>query len=210
MPTATAPKGEVPKDMRPPKFVGNVGIDKEIFQSNHNFFRLINDDKEALRNRELMKLNAPYEVAYKTKTGKKLKVNIYADFSEPEFTRNFEVGKRIIDELNLNVYIRPHINNRIASNIPNPEYLINGKIGDRKAVTGLNFRNALNKANNIQKTEIVVIDLIDNPHSIEKVLSALRKNFKEDSNYPLIKQIIIVSKDRKTVKIYDRDEIKKG
>lgn len=204
--TAAEPKGEVPKDMPTPNFVGNVALDQEIFTQKGNFFKLLNSDENAKRNMELMKLNAPYELAYKSKDGKKVMVNIFADKSEPEYLRNLEVAIQIVVKLKNNVHIRPHINNREAKKTPNPEYLINGIIADRKAVKGLNFRNALSKANNTQKTEIVVIDLIDNPYSFDEVLKALESNFQFDSNYPLIKQIV---KDRKEVKHYYRKELKK-
>lgn len=125
VPTAAAPKGEVPKDMRPPKFVGNVGIDKEIFQSNHNFFRLINDDKEALRNRELMKLNAPYEVAYKSENRKRLRVNIFAD--KRDLQSNIDISKTIIDTIKTELWIRPHIN---LDKFKNPELWDGKMVGD--------------------------------------------------------------------------------
>lgn len=202
VPTAAAPKGEVPKDMHPPKFVGNVGIDKEIFQSNHNFFRLINEDKEALRNQELMKLNAPN---IKHPKNKKVEVSIFADRNEPEFSTNLEVALRIADKLKLKVLIRAHI---LIDKWPNPEYLINGKIADRKAPLGLSLRRVLSKATK-QGSQIVVIDLKDNPNSITAILDQLRGNFRLESNYKSIQEVIIISKDRKEIKHYYRKDITK-
>jgi len=66
-------------EMPPVKFKGNVGKDKEIFRENGTFFKLSRTDAYATRNIELSKLNAPYETAYKSKAGKKVDVNIYAD-----------------------------------------------------------------------------------------------------------------------------------
>lgn len=70
VPTAAGPKGEVPDDMPEPNFKGNVALDGEIFTKKGNFFKLLNSNENAKRNMELMKLNAPYVLAYKGKNGR--------------------------------------------------------------------------------------------------------------------------------------------
>ena len=86
--------------------------------------------------------------------------------------------------------------------------MINGKIADRKSPTGLNLRSVLGKAN-LQECEIVVFDLKNNSNSVETIEKELKSNFRFDTNYPNVKEIIIVSKDRKTVKHYLRKDFKK-
>lgn len=202
VPTAADPKGEVPKDMPEPNFKGNVAKDKEIFTQKHNFFKLLNKDENAKRNMELMKLNAPH---IKHPKNKKVEVSIFADRNEPEFSTNLEVAHRIADVLKLKIAIRPHI---LMDKQPNPEYLIDGKIADRKAPLGLSLRRILSKATK-QGSEIVVIDLKDNPNSIDAILNQLRGNFRLESNYKSIQEVIIISKDRKDVKHYYRKDITK-
>lgn len=202
VPTAADPKGEVPKDMPEPNFKGNVAKDEEIFTQKHNFFKLLNKNENARRNMELMKLNAPY---VKSPQNKKVEVSIFADRNEPEFSTNLEVAHRIADVLKLKVAIRAHI---LIDKQPNPEYLIDGKIADRKAPLGLSLRRILSKATK-QGSEIVVIDLKDNPNSIQAILNQLRGNFRLESNYKSIQEVIIISKDRKDVKHYYRKDITK-
>lgn len=202
VPTAADPKGDVPKDMPEPNFKGNVGKDKEIFTQKHNFFKLLNKDENAKRNMELMKLNAPH---IKHPKNKKVEVSIFADRNEPEFSTNLEVAHRIAVVLKLKVAIRAHI---LIDKQPNPEYLIDGKIADRKAPLGLSLRRILSKATK-QGSEIVVIDLKDNPNSIQAILNQLRGNFRLESNYKSIQEVIIISKDRKDVKHYYRKDITK-
>ena len=167
VPTAENPKGEVPKDMHPPKFVGNVGIDKEIFQSNHNFFRLINEDKEALRNRELMKLNAPYEVAYKSKLGKKVEVSIFADKKELEANLNTAIV--VVDNLNINVKIRPHLDTNRAIGFKNAEYYINGNLSDLKSKFKENNYKAINNAFKEAKSQGLNSIVFDFTNSFKKL-----------------------------------------
>lgn len=202
VPTAADPKGEVPKDMPEPNFKGNVAKDEEIFTQKHNFFKLLNKNENARRNMELMKLNAPN---IKQPKNKKVEVSIFADRNEPEFSTNLEVAHRITDVLKLKVAIRAHI---LIDKQPNPEYLIDGKIADRKAPLGLSLRRILSKATK-QGSEIVVIDLKDNPNSIQAILNQLRGNFRLESNYKSIQEVIIISKDRKDVKHYYRKDITK-
>ncbi len=118
--------------MREPNFKGNVGKDKEIFTQKHNFFKLLNKNENATRNQELMKLNAPYEIVYDSKNGKVYR-NIFYDKSD--YLQNLESAIKIVNNLKINVYIRPHIEltRPKNSNIPsNAEYFINGYLSDLK------------------------------------------------------------------------------
>lgn len=187
-----------------PEFQGNVGKNGEIFRKNGSFFRLIAGDEQALRNQELAKLNAPYE-RYRTPKGNIVRVSIFADRNEPEFTENIKVAAIIADVLGFKVRIRPHI---LIDKHPNPEYSINNKIADRKAPLGLSLRRVLGKASK-QGSQMVVIDLKDNPNSIDDIIEQLRGNFRLDTNYQAIQEVIIISKDRKEVKYLSRKDIKK-
>ncbi len=111
-----------------PEFRGNVALDEEIFTQKGSFFKLLNKDYKAKTNAELMKLNAPYDEAYKTKKGKKVLVNIFAD--ENDKLKNIESAMVIVDQLDVPVvYIRPHVN---VQKHKNPEYFINGVVSDLK------------------------------------------------------------------------------
>lgn len=202
--TAEDPTNDKEEDLPQPQFSGNVALDEEIFSKNGSFFKLLNTSKRAVRNAELSKLVAPYEVRYKNKkTGKKVTESIFHD--KTEIDENFKVAKVIVDSLKFNIGIRPHV---YVDKMDNPEYLINNKLADRKSPEGLNLRRILNKAND-QKTEIVVIDLVNNSNSIAAIVKQLESNFRFDTNYPNIKEVIIVSKDRKEAKHYFRKDIKK-
>lgn len=123
------------EDLPKPQFEGNVGKDKEIFTAKGSFFKLLNTSENALRNVELSKLNAPAETVYKSKSGKKLDVNIYAD--PVDLVDNIASAKIIVDQLNTNVQIRPHLDTNIAKGLKNPEYFINGNVADLK----INFKD---------------------------------------------------------------------
>lgn len=129
--TAEDETNHVEEDLPKPNFKGNVGKDKEIFTKKGTFFKLASINENAVRNIELSKLNAPYNNAYKSKSGKKVEVNIYAD--ESDLIDNVDTGKLIVDQLNLGVQIRPHLDANIAKGIKNAEYLINGNISDLKS-----------------------------------------------------------------------------
>jgi SPP1 gp7 family putative phage head morphogenesis protein len=180
------------------EFVGNVGRDEVIFSTKHKYFMLLNTEVRAKINAELMKLNAPSELKYTNeKTGKTITANIFHD--KKDFDANFESAKIIVDELKLNVEIRAHL---IIGGYKNPEYLIKGKIGERKAPISKNYNNILSKANK-QGCEVVVIDLSINNDTIEnaevQINNVLRFNVHEN-----LKTVYIISSDKKTVKEYKR------
>lgn len=202
VPTAEKPKGEVPKNMPEPNFIGNVGKDAEIFTQKHNFFRLINSNKTAKRNQELMKHNAPFNLIYKSDKSKKLRESIFADKRPDELIGNREVGQVLVDKGSVNVDILAKIDGRTVKDKSNPEYRIDGKLADRKTPETLNYKKTLQKASG-QKVEIVVYDLSKNKQDInealKKIVSLLNNKQKGKPVYPTIKEVYIVSADRKTM-----------
>lgn len=186
-----------------PDFKGNVGKDKEIFTKKGTFFKLAATNENAVRNLELSKLNAPYETAYKSKSGKKVDVNIYAH--SVDLKENVRIAKIVADNFDLNINIRPHIDSWIVKGYKNPEYLINNRIGERKAPISKDYTKSLSKANK-QGCEIVIIDLSINGDNIESALENIKSLLKMKNVHPNIKEVYIVSKDGKQVKHYIREK----
>lgn len=184
----------------PVKFKGNVGKDKEIFTKKGTFFKLAKTDENATRNIELSKLSAPNEVAYKSKNGKKVEVNIFAD--PKDLSENLKAGQIIVEQLKLNVLIRPHLDGRLILGRKNPEYLINNKLAERKAPESKNYKNSLKKANE-QECEIVVFDLSVNKDTVANAYSNI-ENVLKLNVHPFIKEVYIISADGKEVKVYKR------
>lgn len=147
------------EDLPKPQFEGNVGKDKEIFTAKGSFFKLLNTSENAVRNVELSKLNAPSETAYKSKTGKKVDVNIYAD--KRDLVDNIESAKVVVNQLKTDVLIRPHLDTNIATGLKNPEYFINGNVADLK----VNFKegnySGINRAFDSAKAQKVTSIVFD-------------------------------------------------
>jgi SPP1 gp7 family putative phage head morphogenesis protein len=191
------------EDLPEPDFKGNVGKDKEIFTKKGTFFKLARTDENATRNLELSKLNAPYEVAFKGKTGKKVDVNIYAH--DVDLEENIRVASIIVETFKVDVSIRPHINSRLVKGHKNPEYLIKNRIGERKAPTSKDYTKSLSKANK-QGCEIVVIDLSKNNDTINNAKRMIEAILRPKNVHTNIKEVYIVSKDGKTVGHYKREK----
>lgn len=188
-------------DLPKPVLKGNVGKDKEIFTQKGTFFKLARTNENAVRNIELAKLNAPYETAYKSKSGKKVEVSIYADSKDLE--DNLRIGEVITDSLKINIFIRPHLDGRIVKGFKNPEFLINNKLAELKIPESINYKKVLSKAN-AQECEIVIIDLSKNNDSIENAYHLINNVLKRNDVHPYINEVVIISKDAKEVKIYNR------
>ena len=183
-----------------PVFEGNVATDEVIFSKKHQYFQLLNTDKRAQKNAELMKLNAPKETLYKN--GKhSVTASIYHD--KKDFVNNFQSAKIIVDNLKVDVEIRAHINGRTIVGYKSPEYIINGKFADRKAPLNKSYKKVLSKANG-QECDIVVIDLGVNNDSIESAEKSINHILKNENIHKFISEIIIISKDEKDVKYYKR------
>jgi len=187
-------------DKLPPvNFQGNVAKDKEIFTKKGTFFKLANTSENVRRNMELSKLNAPYETIGK-KNGNKLRANIYAD--ETDLAGNIEVARVIMESQKINIDIRPHLDGHVIRNRPNPEYLIDGKLGERKAPVGKNYNNILRKANK-QGCKSVIIDLSVNKDSLENALNKIGNILKFDHVHPEITEVYIIDAKKK-VEVYKR------
>ncbi|MRM84524.1 phage head morphogenesis protein [Riemerella anatipestifer] len=121
-------KGEFEDKTVKPEFYGNTALDEEILTSKGSFFKLLNKDHKAKQNAELLKYNMPLEIAYHGKNRKKIFVSPYAD--EKDLTPNVESAMIIVDSIGVDVKIRAHIAPAIIKKHKNPEYEINGRIGD--------------------------------------------------------------------------------
>lgn len=198
------------KELPKPQFKGNVGKDKEIFTQKGTFFKLANTNSDARRNIELSKLNAPYEVAYKAKGGKKVEVNIFAD--PKDLVDNLETAKVIVDNLNIHVQIRPHLDTNIATGMKNAEYYINGNISDLKSNFKENSYNGIVNAFDAAKKQNLTSIVFDftakfKELDITKVSKAVHQKVNKDSG-SRYKELIFVYKN-KAVRV-TREEILKG
>lgn len=190
-------------------FKGNVAIDEEIFTKKASYFKLLNTNANALRNAELAKLNAPNELAYKA--GKKaLKVNIFAD--KTDLKQNIESSKIIVEQLNKNVIIRPHLDENVAKGVKNPELLVENKIADLK----VNFKqdnykgikNGLKSAKK-QGTSTVVFDFTNSFKNLDIVIvNRMIKGEVTNSTSKWLKEVIVIY-NNKAIEV-NRDDILQG
>ena len=151
---------------------------------------------------ETFKLIAPYGKAkFTAKNGAKVFVSPFADPNDLE--HNFEVAKVMANTLKKTIKIRPHTDGTVILNAKNPEYLVNKKIADLKAPKGVALKNIFKKANK-QKTKVVVIDLLNNPNSFAQMKLAIIKRLGITDIYPNIEEVILISKDRKTIEVIKR------
>ena len=205
-------KSEVTKDKKfieiDKRFQNNVGKTNTIFNEKHPYFSIQKADKKQVETLlEHWKIEYPqYVVRHKAKNGATVSVSSFADSSAKELIGNYKVAIKIADELKMSVKLRPHINGEILLNKSNPEYLINTAIADRKSPKGLNVRNVIRKAHE-QGSEIIVFDLHDNKNTEAKVLEAIKNRLKKPEHYKNIKEVILISKDRKVVKHYFRKDL---
>nr|WP_253269485.1 minor capsid protein [Tenacibaculum mesophilum] len=137
---------------------------------------------------ELYKLKYPL---YQKTDNSLVEVSLWHDATEP---RNLVVAKHIANKFNANIKLRPHTDGKYL-NEPNPEYVFDGLIADRKSPVGLNLKNLLRKAHNKQNCEVLILDLENNNNSIDVMLNEISKKLKNPTNYPKIKRVILISKD---------------
>ena len=191
-----------------PQFQQNAAKSGQIYNANkHPYFALAKaGGRKVAKEMELSKNNAPYETAYKSSTTKAtVKVNPFADTKD--LKGNFQAAVKIADKLGLPVKIRPHLDGMIVKNQPNPEYQINGKLGERKSPQGGNFKNLLKKAAK-QNVEVLVLDLKDSGLNIEQAKTSLNTILKNKKNHPKIKEVILISKDKNDVVMLKRKDFK--
>jgi SPP1 gp7 family putative phage head morphogenesis protein len=190
----------------------NVGKTNNVFNENeHPYFTFPAGDATAVKKAfENFKLIAPYGKArFIAANGSKVFVSPFADAKPRELIGNYKVAVKIAEQLNKTVKLAPHVDGTLLLKKTNAEYLINGKIADRKSPVGKNLRTILRKASQ-QNVEVLVIDLQNSSLTIEETKTALAKNFKLDTNYSSIKEVIFVSKNRKVITHYKRSAIKKS
>lgn len=197
----------------PKEFRVNVGISGEVFKETdenkgkaHPYFALFKGaGSETKKAYEYSKLAAAKELAYTAKNGAKIKVSPFADPSD--FEENFIDAKRMADQLKYNVDIEAHLDGEIIKNHRNPEYKINGAIADRKAPENANTKNLLRKAQK-QGCEIVVLNIGNSKANEQEILKDLQSRFRFDTNFPNIKEVILIDKNGKCKK-YNREDFKK-
>lgn len=190
----------------------NVGKSNKVFDENsHPYFVFPKSDVTAVKKAfENFKLIASYGKArFIAANGSKVFVSPFADAKPRELIGNYKVAIKISEQLNKTVKLTPHVDGTLLLKKTNAEYLINNKIADRKSPTGKNLRTILRKANE-QKVEVLVIDLQNSNLTINETKIALAKNFKLDTSYSNIKEVVFVSKNRKEVTHYKRAAIKKS
>ena len=171
----------------PKEFRGNVAISGQVFKEDsthqgtpHPYFALALDaDSDTKKAFELSKLKAPYTEVYEAKNGAVVKVSPFAD--ESDLAKNLKSAIVIADNLGVSMNIRPHLE---IQNHKNPEYEINGIIGDRaepksnsvkKGISNA-FDNKLSKKGQLkeQKNTFIVIDVSKyelNDENIEGIIN---------------------------------------
>lgn len=185
-----ASEGEFEDKSVKPEFHGNTALDEEIMTSKGSFFKLLNKDHKAKINAELLKYNAPLDIAYHGKHYKKVFVSPFAD--DKDLIPNVETAMVIVDKLGIDVKIRAHINSSIVERHKNPEYEINGKIADRKEQKGKNINSNLEAAKK-QGCKIVVFDISkEYPYTIDRFKQNLRGMLKL-SYHKYFEKIIIIN-----------------
>jgi SPP1 gp7 family putative phage head morphogenesis protein len=185
----------------------NVGKTNEVFNQEHPYFTFpAGDNKNVVKAFENFKLLASYGKARYLANKARVFVSPFADAKPIELIGNYKVAIKIAEKFDLDVKLTPHV---LINKKTNAEYLINNKISDRKSPEGNNLKNLLRKALK-QDVEILVIDLQNSNRTIIEIVNELAGRFKNPENYKSIKEVIVVSKNRKELKRYKRSEIKKS
>lgn len=175
-----------------PGFHGNVGKSDMIFNENeHPYFVFPAEDAKNIKaSFETMKIAEPdYNVVHSSKKAK-LEVSTWADTKDLE--ANIKSAKLIVDKLDTDVKIRPH--SEIVG-VKNPEYLVYGKIGDRKAQLGKGVTSNLASAK-AQKCKVVVFDIQkEYPYDSNRLKNNIKGIIKQFYNKKTFETIIIVNGD---------------
>lgn len=206
-------KGKYEDKTVPKQFLGNVGKDNVIFSKEQTFFQIAKavGTKGTRQAFEYSKINVPLIKAYKsTKSSGRVNVSPWTDTRNNELFGNYGTAIALADKESLKIDLVAHLDGKIILGKPSPEYRINGKIGDRKTPTTLNYTKTLAKANQ-QMCEVVVYDLSKNgdtiDNALQKISNVLGKKSKDGKPvHGNIKEIYIVSGDRKTIKHFKREK----
>ena len=205
----------------PKEFRGNVAISGQVFKEDsthqgkpHPYFALAldanSDTKKAF---ELSKLSAPYTEVYEAKNGAVVKVSPFADFDNLD--ENMYSAKVIADKLGISINIRPHLD---LKEHKNPEYEINGVIGDGtnrtgnlKNFIGNSFVNKLTKGGQLYDLEKTFI--VANCGELKEVSKKEFKAFSNDIFFKMLNtpkvEILYILYNGKAIRISQKDA-KKG
>lgn len=197
------------------EFKINTGISGQVFSEDnltpHNYFALARDqDSKALRNAfEIAKDQAPVNIIHEGKKGARVLQNIFFDKSKA--IGDIRVAKKIVDYLNIDVFIQALID---LNKRKNPEYKILDLLADRKeinsAVSGVH--NAINSIRSqIESKRILVIDFFNiKSVTVEDIKSQLTNNIFDKDGVPFRgKNIIKVIFVKETAVMLDRADIVK-
>lgn len=205
-------KGKIEDKTVPQQFLGNVGKDNVIFSKDQTFFQIAKavgtiETKQAF---ELSKINVPLIKAYKNSKGSKVNVSPWTDCRPDEFFGNYRMAITLANYKTLSIDLVAKLDGNIIKKKPNPEYRIDGKIGDRKTPDSLDYTKTLHSANK-QKCEVVVYDLSKNNDTVENALATItdllsKKTSDKKPVHENIKEIYIVSGDKKTIKYFKREK----
>lgn len=200
----------------PEAFQNNIGETGKIFTKNNRYIENTSSKilkeadelyKEAMKDAslEFRKKLEQYKLKYPLyeKTNHpNVEVSLWADRTETK--RNIEIAKAVADFDQSQIKVRPHIDGEVLLKVPNPEYLVNNMLADRKSPQGLNLINLLRKAHNDQNCEVVILDMENNNFSVEEIYKEVVKKLKMSTNYPRLKTVYVISKDLQTVIKYER------
>lgn len=198
-----------------PGFHGNVGKSNFIFNENeHPYF--VFPDADVLKIQKsfnAMKISTPdYQTVFETKKAK-LEVSTWADLADVE--QNIITAKILVDKLGISVKIRPHTE---TSKVKNPEYLINGVIGDRvgrdtaplRKYISNTFSDKLGEEKQLRENVACCLvldfktDFLGNDE-IQQIASQLWSKF---NNYKTVSELYLINGDKAVV--INRAIIKKG
>lgn len=196
--------GEVETTPLPDGIIGNAGKSERLFGSNNSYEANLSVEgkKTALREMNRLSLNLPYPGVDYKKGSSSISVHTFADQNKTKKTNkqnslqeNFEAAKLIADNFDdVEIKIRPHAENVETgfgdTGRRNPEYLINGRVGDLKKIEGNSCYNGYNSAKNKQHCKVVVFR-IDTEVSIQRIQEQLNGKIKKSGKNPFERIFII-------------------
>jgi hypothetical protein len=213
--TDAEPTPGTPKGNPTPGFHGNVGKSNMAFnEDEHPYFIFPAEDAKKIKaSFEYMKISEPdYKVVYTNKKAT-LEVSTWADTIDLE--ANIKSGKIIVDKLGVSIKIRPHVD---IKNVKNPEYLIDGVVGDQvvrkatnlKGFINNTFSDKLRKDGQLRETVkcFLVFDFKNATFGNTEIEIVAKQLWAKFNSYKKVDKLYLIN-DNKAVKI-DRKIIKQG
>ena len=154
------PQGVEVDDMPalPPNFNNNPGKSEQLFTPEHPHFEVSKEEKKAVRLQlEQHKLNYP---DYIPLNDYQVQVSAFAD--KGDLNHNLAIGQLLHTQLEKEVKIRPHLYGKTGlgkKGFSNPEFLIDGLLGDVKNFEGADI-SSIFKAAKEQGVESLVVKVI--------------------------------------------------